>query len=366
MSAKNRPDIFSQRVQTLRERVKTAGASGLVDAHLPNVHYLTGFTGSAGMFLLTPHDAILFTDSRYRIQAREEVRGGVEVRIESVRLHSAAGNALRGRRRLPIIYSPEHTSVEQRHELAKAAGAGVRWMAVNGVVEELRSIKDEVEIAIMREAARLAEEALAETLALVKPGVEENELAAEIEYRMRRKGASGAAFATIVASGEHAALPHAQPSRKRIRKNELVVFDLGAILRGYCSDLTRTVHVGRASARVKEWYRAVLEAQQAARAALRPGANGAMVDAAARGRLRRSGLARYFSHSTGHGLGREVHEIPRLARHSRSVMRAGQVVTLEPGIYIEGVGGIRIEDDIVVRENGTESLTQLNRELMEL
>jgi len=365
MPARSAANIFARRVSALRQRIEAAEVGGLVDAHPPNVQYLTGFTGSAGVFLLTPRDAILFTDSRYRIQAREEARN-VEVRVESVRLHTAAGKALRGRHRRPVIYSPEHTSVAQRHELAQASGRGVRWMAVEGVVEELRSVKDESEIAVMREAARLAEEALSEVLKLVKPGVEENDLAAEIEYRMRRKGASGAAFPTIVASGPRAALPHAQPSRKRIAKNELVVFDLGAILRGYCSDLTRTVHVGRASARVREWYRAVLEAQAAARAILRPGVDGAAVDAAARGRLRRSGLARYFTHSTGHGLGREVHEIPRLARLSRSVIRAGQVVTLEPGIYIQGVGGIRIEDDIVVRENGTESLTQLNRELLEL
>jgi Xaa-Pro aminopeptidase len=227
-------------------------------------------------------------------------------------------------------------------------------------------VKDDGEIATMKEAAQIAEESFRNVLSLVKPGVKEEDLAAEIEYHMRKGGASGPSFDTIVASGKRSALPHAHPTDRRVGKNELVVLDLGAILRGYCSDLTRTVFVGRAPARVRVWYRAVLEAQQAARVAVRDGVKASAVDGAARAVLAKSGLGRYFTHSTGHGLGREVHEAPSLSRSSRDILRAGQVITLEPGVYMEGVGGIRIEDDVLVQANGSDGLTSLDRELLEL
>ncbi len=367
MPAKPDSHPFVRRIHALREQLETAAADAYVDVHLPNIGYLTGFTGSSGMFVLTPRETFLLTDSRYAIQAPAEVHGA-KVRIESGALAAVAGALLRrsGRSRMRAAYAPSRMSVAQQRELAKAAGSRVRWVPREGLVEELRSVKDEDEVATMREAARLAEGSLAEVLKLVRPGVRENDLAAEIEFRMRKKGAAGASFETIVASGPRSALPHARPSEKRVGRNELVVFDLGAILRGYCSDLTRTVHVGRASARVRKWYNAVRDAQEAARGAIHPGAKAADVDAAARNVLRRSGLARYFVHGTGHGLGREVHEMPRLGRNSGAVLRAGQVVTLEPGVYVEGVGGIRIEDDVAIGAAGTESLTQFSHELLEI
>jgi Xaa-Pro aminopeptidase len=183
---------------------------------------------------------------------------------------------------------------------------------------------------------------------------------------MRRKGASGPAFDTIIASGPRGALPHARASTRAVGKNELVVFDLGAILRGYSSDLTRTVFVGRAPAKIRRWYGAVREAQQAAREVLRPGVSAHEVDAAARQLLQRAGLGKNFVHSTGHGLGLEVHEMPRLARGEKWLLRAGVVVTIEPGVYFEGTGGIRIEDDALVTRDGAELLTDANRELIEV
>ncbi|HEV2490163.1 MAG TPA: M24 family metallopeptidase [Candidatus Acidoferrales bacterium] len=218
----------------------------------------------------------------------------------------------------------------------------------------------------MLEAADIACSAWKETLPLVKPGVLESDLAAEIEYRMRRKGADGPAFDTIVASGVRSAWPHARASRKPIEKNELVVFDLGAILRGYSSDLTRTVFVGRASAEIRRWYGAVLEAQEAARSALRPGVSAGGVDSAARWVLGKAGLGARFVHSTGHGLGLEVHESPRLGRGEKDILREGMVVTLEPGVYTEGKGGIRIEDDALVTHSGAEFITGAHRELIEI
>jgi Xaa-Pro aminopeptidase len=234
------------------------------------------------------------------------------------------------------------------------------------MVENLRAVKDVEEITRVRDAARLGSDVMEEAIALIRPGVSELEIAAEIGYRMRRKGASGESFEAIVAAGPRSALPHARPTARRIGKNELVVLDLGAILRRYCSDLTRTVHVGKASARTHKWYQAVLDAQQAAICALKAGVTCGAVDAAARNLLQRQGLGRYFVHSTGHGIGLEIHEGPRIARDQKTRLEAGNVVTIEPGVYVEGAGGIRIEDDALVTPRGAEILTTAARELIEL
>ena len=333
--------------------------------HLPNIFYLTGFSGSSGIVLATRNGAILFTDQRYTIQAKQEVTAA-QVKIFRGSLLKAAGEQLGQRPVRRVGFEAQHLAVAQKLTLAKAAGRGIQWFAWDGKVERLRVLKDESELATMREAADIACSSWTETLPFAKPGVSEIDLAAEIEFRMRRKGADGPAFDTIIASGERGAWPHARASRKLVKKNELVVFDLGAILRGYSSDLTRTVCVGRASPEMRRWYGAVLEAQQAARQVLRPGVTAEQVDAAARDVLKRAGLARKFIHSTGHGLGLEVHEGPRLGRGDHSVLRAGTVVTLEPGVYIEGKGGIRIEDDALVTKSGAEYLTHANRELIEI
>jgi Xaa-Pro aminopeptidase len=265
-----------------------------------------------------------------------------------------------------VGFESARLSVAQKEELRRAGGAGIRWVGIENSVEASRAVKDAAEIAQLREAARIGSQVFAEILPLVRPGVRESELAAEIEYRFRRKGASGAAFETIVASGVRSAQPHARATARRLRKNELVVLDLGAILRHYCCDLTRTVYLGRAPSRIRRWYGAVLEAQAAARAALQPGAIAATVDQAARRILRRFGVERYFSHSTGHGLGLEVHEEPRLAKGQTKLIQAGNVVTLEPGVYVPGIGGIRIEDDVAVWGDGTEVLTTALRDFLEL
>jgi Xaa-Pro aminopeptidase len=191
-------------------------------------------------------------------------------------------------------------------------------------------------------------------------------LCAELEYQMRHRGASGPSFPTIVAGGERSALPHARPTARKLGKNELVVLDLGVILADYCSDMTRTVHVGRASRRIREWYRAVQEAQQAAVAAVKAGTTCGAVDGAAREVLQKYGLEKFFVHSTGHGLGLEVHEDPRVARGQAVRLEAGNVITIEPGVYVEGVGGIRIEDDVAVHAGRNEVLTRVSRDLIEL
>lgn len=336
-----------------------------VVSHLPNVFYLTGFSGTSGALLVGEAGATLFTDPRYTIQSKQEV-AAVQIKIVRGSALVAVADRLTRRSAQRVGFESAHVTVAQKLTLEKAAGRQIRWLPWDGKVENLRAVKDESELTAMREAADIACSSWEEILPLVKPGVEETDLAAELEFRMRRKGAAGPAFDTIIASGERSAWPHARASRKVVKKNELVVFDLGAILRGYSSDLTRTVFVGRAPAQIRRWYGAVLEAQTAARDALHPGVTAEKVDAAARRVLERAGLGPKFIHSTGHGLGLEVHEMPRLGRGDRSVLRAGTVVTLEPGVYVESKGGIRIEDDALVTASGAEYLTRANRELIEL
>ena len=330
-----------------------------------NSYYLTGFTGESGLVLVAARGTILLTDARFTVQAHEEAPG-IRVELAKKELYAAAGELLSRRGFLRVGYDQGQTTVAQLRALRKAGGAKCREIAAGGVVEGFRTRKDAQELTLMRRAALLAGEVFTAVVPLLKPGVREDEIAAEISYQMRKRGASGESFPSIVASGARSALPHARPTRKRLRKNELVVLDLGAILGHYCSDLTRTVHIGTASRRVRRWYRAVAEAQQAAIEAVKAGVRCGDVDGAAREVLQKNGLDRYFVHSTGHGLGLEVHELPRVARGQEIRLEAGNVITIEPGVYVEGVGGIRIEDDVVVHFNRSEALTCVERDLIEL
>ncbi len=351
-------DSAKFRMKKLQSRLLDEGVNALLVTHLPNVFYLTGFTGSAAALLVELGSARLFTDGRYTVQARAEVRGA-KVNICSGSLLSVVGERLRGLRAAKLAFESANLTVRQKSLLGRAAGRRVRYRGVQGWVEELRTVKDAGELGRMRAAAELGCSVMAQVLRLIKPGVRESELAAEIEYRMRRGGASGPSFESIVASGARSALPHARATAKRLRKNELVVLDLGAILRGYCSDLTRTVYLGRAPERVRGWYRAVAQAKLAAQDAVRPGVTCAQVDEAARQVLRHERLDSFFTHSTGHGLGIEVHEHPRVAKGQQFRLQAGNVITIEPGVYVQGVGGIRIEDDVVVTSRGANVITEV-------
>jgi Xaa-Pro aminopeptidase len=339
--------------------------SGLLVMHPANWYYLSGFSGEAGALLLLRRGPVLVTDGRFTAQAKGET-SGIRVVAQKGSLAVSVGAWLKTQRRSRIGFDASQLTVAQLRALRAAAGRKVQWIAASGAVEALRARKEPQEIAQMRKAGVLAGEVLAAALKLLKPGVRELEIAAEIEYQMRQRGASGRAFETIVAFGERSAYPHARPTAKRLRKNELVVLDLGAILGHYCSDITRTVFVGRAPARVRRWYRAVQEAQSAAIAAVKAGVRCGDVDAAARQILTGHGLDRYFIHSTGHGLGLEVHEDPRVARGQKQILVPGNVITIEPGVYIPGVGGIRIEDDVAVRADRTEVLTRVPRDLIEI
>jgi Xaa-Pro aminopeptidase len=337
----------------------------LLVTHAANWYYLTGFTGESGVLVVTASGTTLITDGRFMVQGKEEAPG-IQMKLQQGALYGAVGEFLRKERLWRTGYDAGQLTVGQLKSLRHASGAKWRPVEAGGIVERLRMKKDAQELAAMRKAGVLAGEVMEGALKLVRPGVREDELAAEIEYQMRKGGAKGPSFETIVASGARAALPHARPTAKRLRKNELVVLDLGVILGHYCSDMTRTVHVGRATQRVRGWYRAVQEAQEAGVAAVKAGVTCGEVDAAARSVLQRNGLESYFMHSTGHGLGLEVHEEPRVARDQEIRLEAGNVITIEPGVYVEGTGGIRIEDDVAVHAGSTEVLTRVKRDLIEI
>jgi Xaa-Pro aminopeptidase len=358
-------EINRNRRRRLARQLESRGLDGLLVTHRPNWYYLTGFTGDSGVLVVGRRKSTLITDGRFTVQAAHESPG---VRIEPQKggLFAVTGEWLRRNSFRRVGFDPEQWAVARLETLERAAGGKVRTVEATGLVEALRGRKDAQELAVMRKAAKLAGEVLEGALRLLEPGVRENEIAAEIEYQMKQRGASGPCFETIVAFGERSALPHARPTPKRLGKKELVVLDLGVILGHYCSDITRTVHVGRASKRTRVWYRAVEEANQAAVAAVSAGVTCGEVDAAARNVLAKNGLESYFVHSTGHGLGLEVHESPRVARGQSVRLRAGNVITIEPGVYVEGVGGIRIEDDVVVGVRSREVLTRVSRDLIEL
>jgi Xaa-Pro aminopeptidase len=355
-----------ERTDRLRLCFSGLGIDAILVSHLPNIRYLSGFSGSAGLLLVEASTSTLFTDSRYTFQADQEVRGA-RVHIAKKGILGAVGAYLKARRgRRSVGYAAGNLTVGQKKMLDAAAGSRVRWIADGNAVEKLRAVKDRDEVAEMQAAAELISDVFRGVLKIIRPGVSELDLAAGIEYGIKKRGGSGPSFETIVAAGPRSAWAHARPTAKLLRKSELVVLDQGAILRGYCSDMTRTVFLGRAPRRIRELYQGVLRAQEAAKAIIRPGVRAGDVDEAARSALRRLGLARYFTHSTGHGLGLEVHEMPRLGKGEETVLQDGMVVTVEPGVYLEGVGGIRIEDDVLVTAQGAVDLTTAPREFLEL
>jgi Xaa-Pro aminopeptidase len=357
--------LFDRRRRSLASNFTDAKIDSLLITSPANWYYLTGFTGDSGALLVSPRGASLITDGRFMVQGGKET-SGVRMHQQKGTLFESVGQFLKDSRSRQVGFDPGQVTVGQLQSLRKTAGAKVRWVATPGQVETLRMRKDARELAEMRQAADLGGAVVQHAIGLLKPGIREFEVAAEIEYQMRKKGASGPAFETIVAFGERGALPHARPTAKRLRKNELVVLDLGVILGHYCSDITRTVYVGRAPKRIRTWYQAVLEAQTAAIAAAKSGAACGDVDWAARQVLAGYRLDHLFVHSTGHGLGLEVHEGPRVARGQKRRLEPGNVITIEPGVYSSGIGGVRIEDDVAVHADRTEVLTRTPRDLIEI
>jgi len=337
---------------------------GLYVTSLHNVGYLTGFTGSNGAVLLTSDgNAILFTDPRYTVQSKQQVKCSVVIATGPVA--GAAATEIQRRKLRRVGFEADHMTVAQLDALERAIPSRVRLKRWSGLVEQLRMVKDAEEISRIRESVINNSAALEAALSGFWSGMTEADLATEIDYQNRKLGAEAPAFDTIVAAGKRSALPHAHPGDAKIGPGILLI-DMGAFRDGYASDMTRMVHVGAAPAKYKRAYRAVLEAQLAAIDRVKAGATTRSVDLAARQTLRRYGLEREFIHSTGHGLGLEIHEPPRIGKKDLTKLQAGMAITIEPGVYIEGWGGIRIEDTVLVTEKGCEILTPTTKELREI
>jgi len=354
---------FQARREQLQKALPRMRAEAFLTTAPPNVRYLSGFTGSNGAVLVSGERALLFTDPRYRTQSALE--SDCEVKIGKGPLVKEIAAQVKRLRLKSLAFESNRISFEEHAQL-KEALPGLRLKGFAGAVETLRMVKSEDEIGTIRAAVQLNSMALEQALERFKPGMAEVDLAAEIEYQMRRLGADGTSFDTIVASGKRSALPHAHPTDHPIDLDQLLLVDMGADVAGYASDMTRTYAVGKLDTKVRRMYRAVLESQLAAIDAVKPGASCASVDRAARGVLRGYGMDQLFVHSTGHGLGLEIHERPRLGRKEMTKLEAGMAITIEPGVYQEGLGGVRIEDTVVVTATGCEILTPTGKELVVL
>jgi Xaa-Pro aminopeptidase len=359
-----------RRIGQLRRRLSKAGLPGLVVTHLPDIRYLSGFTGSSAALAITHRAARLFTDVRYKEQAAEEVQAA-EVQIVASLPAVSAVEWLAAQPGVKFAgFDPARTTVAELARWKAALPSRFRRGFFSALpapmVEPLRWVKDEDELALMTEAALLGCKLLEHILGFIRPGLKETEVAAELEHRARLLGAEGMSFETIVASGARSALPHGRATGARLPRRGFLTLDFGVILKGYCSDMSRTVFLGRPRVKERNAYQVVLEAQEAGVAAVSSGVSCGDVDEAARGVLRRAGLAEAFTHSTGHGVGLEIHELPRIGAGQTTRLLAGMVVTIEPGIYLAGQFGIRIEDMVAVTRTGGQVLTPAPKVLIEL
>ena len=347
---------------------RAAGVEVLLVTHLPDVRYLCGFTGSHAALVLAGGRAVLFTDGRYTAQAKAEALG-TRVVISKKPDVVAACEWIEAAGVRRCGFDATHTTVAVLETMRKAVSAGVRrglFVAVGSLVAGLREVKDADEIQRMRKAALVGCGLFDAMLGYLEPGLTEIAVAAELEHAARLAGAEGMSFETIVASGERSALPHGRATAAKLPRRGFVTLDFGVMLDGYCSDMTRTVHLGKATAEERDVYDFVLEAQEAAVAAVAPGVTASDVDEAARSVLRRAGLDGYFSHSTGHGIGLEIHEGPRIAAKQTQILEQGMVITIEPGVYMPGKFGLRIEDMVLVTAAGREVLTPSVKAWIEL
>lgn len=362
-----KPVLNTHHLALRRERIPpllpTARAAAFLTTALPNVRYLSGFTGSNAALLITPDRSVLFTDPRYQAQAPLE--SDCEIKIVKGPLLIELAKWLQRLKLKSLAFERNRISFEDYQQLKELA-AGVSLKPVVSIVETLRMVKSTDELATIRASVLLNSAALEHALENFTPAMTEVDLAAEINYRMRLLGADGTSFDTIVASGVRTALPHAHPTEHPISANELLLIDMGANVSGYASDMTRTYAVGKIDAKSRRIYRAVLESQLAAINAIKPGVTCAAVDRAARKVLQGYGMDKLFIHSTGHGLGLEIHERPRIGRKDMTKLEPGMAITVEPGVYQEGVGGVRIEDTVVVTATGVDILTPSRKELVVL
>jgi len=359
-------DRFCVRRDKLRRAVRKAGAEAILVTDFTNVTYLTNFTGDDSFLLVRDRGEILISDPRYTTQLGEECPGvELYIRRPGMNMLQAVKKVLRSAHVQKLAVEGESMTVSLRDQIAEEL-PHLEFVVTSGLVERLRRIKDKYEIAEIRQAIWYAEKAFGVLRAAIRPEKTEKKIADELENQMRQFGAKAAGFPSIIAAGPRAALPHATATNQRIGSADFVLVDWGATGGLYKSDLTRILVTGKISPKLERVYRVVLKAQLKAIAAIRPGALAHNVDRAARRVIAQAGFGRHFGHGLGHGVGLQIHEAPRLAVNSRVVLRPGMVITVEPGIYLPGWGGVRIEDDILVTRTGHEVLTHVPKQLEEL
>jgi len=358
------------RQKAVRAAMKELGLDGILLTHPPDLHYLTNFTGEDSVGLITQKDLFLITDFRYREQAQLEA-GWLTISMRDAKMSDAVAQVLKTTPLKRIGFEANFTTVGQMDALVKAIKAAVEThppelVGLENVMQNIRKVKDDHEIGLIRKSVALAEEAFDAIRDQIKPGQTENYLAGLIIFELRSRGASNTSFPPIVATGVNSALPHYRPSddKTEIQNDQPCLIDWGAILNGYCSDLTRTFMIGQVSHRIREIYKLVYESQMAAIAFLRPGVTTMQADRVARDVIEKGGYGAEFGHGLGHGLGREIHELPSMRKTGGDEeLRPGMIVTVEPGIYLPGVGGVRIEDDVLITHSGCEVLSSLDKTL---
>ncbi|MFP7253268.1 Xaa-Pro peptidase family protein [Terribacillus goriensis] len=352
-----------EKLEKLRALMEKKNLDAFIVTSAQNRRYISGFTGSAGLLIITKSKQLFLTDFRYIEQATEQAPDFEIIEHKQSIIQEAAAQLLKeGAQQAGFEHEDVTFALYQQFQNAVHADL----VPASGLIEELRLIKSEAELAIMKTAAEIADAAYTHILTFVKPGMKEIDVSNELEFFMRKQGATQSSFDTIVASGYRSALPHGVASDKEIQKGELVTLDYGALYNGYCSDITRTFAVGEISDKLREIYDIVLEANLRGVAGVKPGITGKEADALTRDYISEKGYGQYFGHSTGHGLGMDVHESPALSFRSDTVLKPGMVVTVEPGIYIPEVGGCRIEDDLVLTADGSERLTFSTKDLITL
>jgi Xaa-Pro aminopeptidase len=355
---------IEQRRQTAAARLADLKIDALLVSSPASVRYLTDYSGSNGLVLLSRGESHFFTDPRYGLEASQKIT--CRVHVAKKPLIDAVIAVLKRKKLKKTGFESAWMRFEDYSKLKQGLPSGFSLHPIGSVLEEQRMIKSAAEIERIRNSVNTNSRAFSAVLRQIKPGARDQEIAAALDFEMRRLGAEKPSFETIVAAGDRSALPHAHPSARPLGGNELLLIDMGATLDGYSSDMTRVAFTGAPPKRIRDLYRAVLEAQLAAMDSVRAGAVAGGVDAAARKVLKRHGLDREFIHSTGHGLGLEIHEPPRIGKRSKTKLQAGMAITIEPGAYVAGLGGVRIEDTVLVTQNGCEVLTPTPKELVQI
>ncbi|MEE9441574.1 MAG: aminopeptidase P family protein [candidate division Zixibacteria bacterium] len=332
---------------------------------VPGVRWLSGFSGSTGCVFVSQKSAYFISDFRYTEQAADEVSGAKIIISKKALIPSLTDINATQKKNLKVAIESHRLTIDLKNQLMKAMPKAI-FIEYPNMLEDLWIIKDKTEIALLKKAAQISDRAFERILGFLRPGISEKEVAAELEYQMKVLGADKEAFPTIVASGYRSSMPHGTASAKILEKGDFITFDFGALYNGYVSDTTRTVVLGKATARQKRIYDTVLKAQLAGIKKAKAGVSGKAVDAACRNYFKKKKLVKYFGHGTGHGIGIEVHSGPRLSMLSKDILKSNMVVTIEPGLYFPGWGGVRIEDDVVIRPGGCTILTKAPKNLLEI